>query len=228
MSMIGNFRAVSPRLLAALRDSPSLIRGVLAVGNEVVPSAGAPPVTMPANVKKAMEMLPEEHRASFLREYAKSMARYADVVDRIYGTPDERSTLLQEAGVTTADCGTEVSVDKAWHGLHFLLCGDPWRGEPPLSHVVMGGEEVGEDQGYGPTRYVVPSEVQEVALALSDISERELEARFDAEAMNRADIYPGNWEEEGDVSWLLDAFRDVRQCYEEAAQKGYAMLIYVT
>ena len=122
MSMIGNFRAISPRVLTALRDDPSLVRVVLAVGNEVMPSAGAPPVPMPANVKRAMEMFPEEQRASFLKEYAKTMARYADVVNRIYGTREERSTLLQEAGLTAEECGSEVSIDKAWHGLHFLLC----------------------------------------------------------------------------------------------------------
>jgi hypothetical protein len=228
MSIIGNFRAVSPRLLAALQDDPSLIRTVLAAGNEVAPSRGAPPVMMAADVRKYVETLPDEQRASFLKEYANYMARFRDVLEGLYGTREERSEALREAGLTTADCGTEISVDKAWQGLHFLLCGNPWGGELPLSHVVTGGEAIGEDQGYGPARYLTPFEVQEAAAALSAVSEGQLEARFDPEAMNAADIYPGNWEDEENLPWVLDAFREVRQYYADASRKGYAMLIYLT
>ena len=33
----------------------------------------------------------------------------------------------------------ELEVDKAWHGLHFLLTGTAWEGDFPLNFIVSGG-----------------------------------------------------------------------------------------
>ncbi|HLN65323.1 MAG TPA: DUF1877 family protein, partial [Symbiobacteriaceae bacterium] len=50
-----------------------------------------------------------------------------------------------------------TDVDKAWHGIHFLLNGDPWEGEGPLYDAVLGGDAIGETDGdYGPTRCLTP------------------------------------------------------------------------
>jgi hypothetical protein len=37
-----------------------------------------------------------------------------------------------------------LGLEKSWHGLHFLLTGDAWMGDPPLNFLTMGGEEVGD------------------------------------------------------------------------------------
>ena len=49
--------------------------------------------------------------------------------------------------------GHSVSLDKAWHGLHYLLCGALEPAPGPLGQAVFGGTEIGEDPGYGPARY---------------------------------------------------------------------------
>lgn len=42
-------------------------------------------------------------------------------------------------------------MDKAWHGIHYLLTGTAWEGDPPLNFLVTGGREVGtEEIGIGP------------------------------------------------------------------------------
>ena len=46
--------------------------------------------------------------------------------------------------------GDELEVDKAWHGLHFLLTGSAWEGSFSWIPVVAGGSEVGDNLGYGP------------------------------------------------------------------------------
>jgi hypothetical protein len=48
----------------------------------------------------------------------------------------------------------EANLDKAWHGIHFLLTGTNWAGDPPLNFLVAGGAQVGDiDTGYGPARF---------------------------------------------------------------------------
>ena len=53
-------------------------------------------------------------------------------------------------------------LDKAWHGLHFLLCGDSWSPTGELGMALMGGEPVGKDGGYGKANYLTPEEVAAV------------------------------------------------------------------
>ena len=59
--------------------------------------------------------------------------------------------------------GTSISIEKAWHGLHYLLCGEVEPGSRPLSQAILGGAEVGEDMGYGPARYFTLTQVAGIA-----------------------------------------------------------------
>lgn len=57
------------------------------------------------------------------REHLEEMLRNPELVSKvIFG---------EEEGLNT------LNIDKAWHGIHFLLTGDPWGGEPPLKYVVL-------------------------------------------------------------------------------------------
>lgn len=53
----------------------------------------------------------------------------------------------------------EVDLDKSWHGLHFLFTGTAWEGEEPACFLVLGGEGIGNDVGYGPARVLMPDDV---------------------------------------------------------------------
>jgi len=70
--------------------------------------------------------------------------------------------------------------------------------------------------------------VKEVGDALEAISEQDLRARFNPARMNQLEIYPGNWEEEDNLEWLIDAFRDVKIYFRAAAREGQAMILYLT
>jgi len=62
--------------------------------------------------------------------------------------------------------GDVLSLDKAWHGVHYVLCGAVEPGESLVSRAVLGGTEVGEDfSGYGPARCFSGAEVTELAAA---------------------------------------------------------------
>jgi Domain of unknown function (DUF1877) len=56
-----------------------------------------------------------------------------------------------------------------------------------MGNVVMGGTETQIDTTYGKVRFLKPEEVREVANALSQISVKDLRARFDPIAFTEAE-----------------------------------------
>jgi len=126
----------------------------------------------------------------------------------------------------------DLEVEKAWHGIQFLLTGTAWAGELPLSFLVSGGVEVGdEDVGYGPARALTSEQVRAIARALARIDEQELRARFDPGAMMKADVYPRIWdrrpEEDDSLGYLVAHYEALREFIAGAAEAGEAMLVYV-
>lgn len=124
------------------------------------------------------------------------------------------------------DDDTSVDLDKAWHGLHWLLTTsvDTVPGDP-LSDVIFGGEGVGEDLGYGPPRLLRAARVQVVADALARVDRASLRARMDSEAMEAAEVYPMIWDED-DVfdSYLGPAYDSLRDFYAAAAGANEAVI----
>jgi uncharacterized protein DUF1877 len=120
--------------------------------------------------------------------------------------------------------GAKISLDKAWNGVHYLLCGEIEPGSAIPSQAVLGGVEVGEDLGYGPARYFDTVKVHQIAQALSSASlEADMTARFDPAAMTSLGIYPGGWKA-GDVDWLMEEFRRLRQFYADASAAKLAIV----
>jgi hypothetical protein len=153
--------------------------------------------------------------------------------DRVRLDPSLQQILGERLGKTPVDlagvAGTRalLSLDKAWHGVHYLLCGEAEPGTTLVSQAVLGGAELGDDDegfsGYGPPRAFTAAQVAELAQALShpDV-ESEANARFDAAQMSKLGIYPG-WRP-SDADWVLDGFRRLRDFYSDAAAKGRAIV----
>ena len=122
-----------------------------------------------------------------------------------------------------------LDVDKAWHGIHYLLAGDTWGGEPPLANVVLGGTEIGDDVGYGPARYLTVDEVQAAADALKDITPAKFSTRYVASDLSKNEIYPDIWDDADDdsVGYLTTWYETLRDYYIDAAAKGHAMIKYL-
>ncbi|REJ86265.1 MAG: DUF1877 family protein [Acidobacteria bacterium] len=123
-----------------------------------------------------------------------------------------------------------LDIDKSWHLIHFLLNRETWEGEWPLSAVVFGGVELGEeDMGYGPARYLRPEEVGEVASALSAIPASDLLERWNSSAIAAAEIYPGFWAGgSDDREYIRSNYESLREFFRAAALSGEAMILYVS
>jgi hypothetical protein len=121
-----------------------------------------------------------------------------------------------------------LSLEKSWHGLHYLLTGDAVQGEPPLNFLLDGGATVGdEDIGYGPARILDPALVAEVNAALTGFSESEFDARLDPAAMTAAEIYPNIWHEPRDAlkQEYAGYLRELKEHVHRAAEAGQALMI---
>jgi uncharacterized protein DUF1877 len=120
----------------------------------------------------------------------------------------------------------ELSLDKAWHGVHYLLSGAVEPTGSPLGQAVLGGTEVGEDfSGYGPARMFEPGQVATIASALGEPeTERLVVERFDAARMSALQVYPFGWEDEDSREWLFVSFRDLKGFYADAAAEGWAVV----
>ncbi|QFZ92013.2 YfbM family protein [Synechococcus elongatus] len=124
---------------------------------------------------------------------------------------------------------TSLEIDKAWHGIHYLLTGSAWEGEAPLADAVLGGTEIGDDFGYEPARYLTVEEVKVVAAALHEITPEQFRLRYSADQLSQNEIYPDIWNDsDGDpIEYLVAWYEDLRSYYIEAAANNNAMLKYL-
>ena len=132
--------------------------------------------------------------------------------------------------------GEQIDIDKAWHGLHYLLTGTAWDGDGPQSFIINGGREIGDvDVGYGPARAFRPEEVKELHHTLKNISLGDLRARYNAKKMSELDIYPDIWEytarPEHDNSeamlYLLEHFNAMRKFIGRTAEECKGLVVFL-
>jgi Domain of unknown function (DUF1877) len=128
--------------------------------------------------------------------------------------------------------GDELDVDKAWHGIHFLLTGTAWEGSFPLNFIVSGGKEIGDvDVGHGPARALTSEDVRRLDAELEPLTSEEMMRRFDPEQMTRLQIYPEIWDRDPDdddsLGYLIEYYTDLRDFVRRTAERGHGLLIYL-
>jgi hypothetical protein len=129
--------------------------------------------------------------------------------------------------------GFAEDLDKAWHGIHYLLTGTAWEGEHPRGFLVNGGRGVGSvDVGYGPARVLTAAQTREVLDAVRELSDEDLEARFDPQDMLAKQIYPEIWarepEEDDGVAYLIEHFRTLRSFLTQAVGEGLGVVVHIS
>ena len=127
----------------------------------------------------------------------------------------------------------DLDLDKAWHGLHYLLTGSGEPTESPLSFLMAGGMLLGGEQwdvGYGPARAFRPDEVAVIASALADLGPDPAATRYDPAAMQRLDVYPGIWDraDEDLEGWLGASMAELRTFVAGAAARQQALLVWMS
>lgn len=120
-----------------------------------------------------------------------------------------------------------LDLDKSWHAIHFMLNGHVYEGD--LAMVFFGGEEIGEDLGYGAVRYLTPGQVKHVAEVISKINDEAFSRKYDPQTMDQVGIYPDVWEIDGadGLEYVLPYFQDLKVFYQNAVLRNQAVLIYI-
>lgn len=147
-------------------------------------------------------------------------------LEHLLDNPDELEQFLYPDD-GDAEPPNYLDLDKAWHGLHYLLTGEAVGGPAPLADAITGGVEFGPEVGYGPARYLMPEEVSAVAQALASLTPEALSQRFDPQDMEAKQIYPDAiWVSEGNeaLEYVLDAFSEAQAFYAGAAARGDAVI----
>ena len=158
-----------------------------------------------------------------------SQAEATNLLGRLFRRKSERPPNL-EIGDRE---GSDVGLDKAWHGIHYLLTGTAWGGDAPLNFLLAGGQTAGDiEVGYGPVRLYSSSEVKRIDDALSAMTEGDLRSRFRPEEMMKLEIYPEIWdrqaEEDDTLGYLIEYLHVLREHVSAAATHGLGLAVYLT
>jgi hypothetical protein len=237
MSMNAVFIQVTPEELVRIEAVPALAEALFQPGV-------ASPLAAFAEVSKKTE---ERIRAAGPQQLSKALAnldpRIREQLEQRLGLTAEQFAsgsggeqllkVLQERReramgmpLSTTE-SPRLSLDKEWHGVHYLLCGKTEPDESLPGNAVLGGKTLGDDDegfsGYGPARYFTADEVAQLSNALSHPElEAKAKARFDVDKMNSLQIYPGFRTE--DIDPLMDSLRQLRLFYTDTAKNGKAII----
>ena len=143
---------------------------------------------------------------------------------------------LPDAPKELARNGEKLDLDKAWHALQWLLTqpmsvteGDEWQVPPPEGFLLGAGRPiVGSDHGYGDERAASPAEVAAFDDLLKRTAWTELEARFDADAMASAQVYPDNWHDPAEVGYIEQYYTQLKNYIADTRAEGLGVVIQLS
>jgi hypothetical protein len=153
-------------------------------------------------------------------------ATTADQARRLQADPDSAEGFFMSGGAPMRS----LQLQKAWHGLHYLLTSRGGDGADSLGFLLEGGEEIGEDLGYGPARLFGAEAVRQLDRALDGISDQELWSQFDPENMEAESIYPGIWDEDEEElrEEYLEYYNHLKRFVRQASEGQLGMVILFT
>jgi hypothetical protein len=160
MSVHFNVRRVGSPLLAALRRDPSLTTSLcdsLLDFDAALYEAQFRAATKPQHLASSI--------SSF--EYKKN---------KMLALQEEAFIPLEAAGLTRKDLGTTLRLDRSWNGMEEMIAAPEGR----LLISAEGGEEIGDDIGYGAARLLAPAELVRIAGVLARLTYDAAKPRYRA------------------------------------------------
>src|SRR5262245_2403523 len=219
MSMIGLVLGVTPAQISALRAKPSLVLSLALMAHSELRKA---------QFDNLIKSMPPERRAQFEANRA-----------RLEGNPAAKEIEVRTAearAATTALGPIEkvLGLEKSWHLLHYVLTGHAGPANAP-GDLLLTGEDIGEDLGYGPARLHDEAQTREFSRFLHDQDLERLQARVDLKQTTDLGIYaiPGGPGSEAECEKELRDevalyFPRLRDYVREMSGKGNGLLVWVS
>ena len=158
-----------------------------------------------------------------LENYIQTPSLFEEKLDVLYESEDNDDAFLD--------------IDKAWGGILYLLTGKTFASGSPedevdsLNRIFFSAQFFDEDMdvGYGPAHYLTPEQVAGIHRKITSLTEADLKARYDTEAMNEEEeLYPSlEWNEE-DFEYLYSHFQALQSFFATAASRGEAMITFLS
>ena len=129
------------------------------------------------------------------------------------------------------EAGQIVDFDKAWNALHFMFTGSDAETDHPLSFFPDNPERIGTDNGYGGPWIYPASRVAAFNAALCDLTDEQLEARYDPAAMAAANVYLADvFVDEGPeaLGYVMQSVPQLRALAQRCADTGSGMVGIIT
>ncbi|OUL22862.1 hypothetical protein BV378_23395 [Nostoc sp. RF31YmG] len=99
----------------------------------------------------------------------------------------------------------------------------------PLVNAIGTGAEIGYATGYGPMRYLLPNEVEQVMNGLIKLSKNGFQERFYRESEKEEPCPWIDWSDKEELmEWMTDLYNETVSYYQDAAMHQRAMLLYLT
>ncbi|NVI89554.1 YfbM family protein [Actinomadura sp. BRA 177] len=120
-----------------------------------------------------------------------------------------------------------IGIEKTWHALSHLL----EKSSGPSADIFFTGAPLAEDCGYSPPLFLDTDLVRSTTALLNRTPSRTLLAHYNAQAMQKAEIYPGTWDaadDEFNLQWLRGHYEKLVTFCNTAAASGDAMLLALT
>lgn len=177
---------------------------------------------------EALVRKPDRIRQVLFSDYTSTL-RKPGFLARLFGLAHEPD---RELVIWKPEEGNEdFDLDKAWHGIHFLLCDDSSGGSGLLGFLMEGGHFIGKvDVGYGPARAFKRNELEQIFMAIQDITESDLVKKCDRKRFRTSNIYPFIWDmpEEECFGYLLSNFEKMKAFMQRTLNAGKGIIVYIS
>ncbi len=127
-----------------------------------------------------------------------------------------------------------LDLDLSWEGVHYIITRRSLAesdDEPDvLARALFSCQYINEEQdlGFGPVNYLIPAQVKETNIELQKITNEEAKSRLDVKELIAKNVYPRNWTDPEAVEATLDAFVEVKQFYQAAADNNEVIVFFLS
>lgn len=135
---------------------------------------------------------------------------------------DEDLFIMKSHNYNNTDNRLEnIDIDKAWHGIHFLLTGTNEVTKSAASSL-LNGEKIYKNDDF---LILTSSQVLEFNSHIENITPDILSRNYDPEKMDKLNVYPSNYSSGERLEYLLSYYLILKDFVNRTAKTNLALLL---